>query len=235
MNNPSRMSRAQDSPKSPPTLLQPKPLLRGWFHAFAAVGAVVATAGLLTQTVHDLIKFLSMLVFGLSMIELYTVSAIYHVASLWGRRRTVLRAIDHANIFVLIAGTYTPIAVNVLSGWMRTMILVVVWALALIGVTGAVFTLRLPRWVSTGLYVVMGWVSLIAAPSLVALLPWQALALLLGGGILYTVGAVTYAARRPDPFPRVFGYHEIFHLFVVAGSAAFLAVIWHWVVPFPRA
>jgi hemolysin III len=80
----------------------------------------------------------------------------------------------------------------------------------------------------------MGWVSVAAAPEIARILPWEALGLLVGGGVLYSVGALIYALRRPDPFPRVFGYHEIFHLFVIAGSAAFLFAIWVWVVPFPR-
>ncbi len=103
---------------------QAEPLLRGWFHAIAAVGSVSSTIGLLLQTLDDPIRLVSLLVFGLSMIELYTVSAIYHVGWWKGRRRTVLRALDHANIFVLIAGTYTPICVNVLSGWLRVAMLV---------------------------------------------------------------------------------------------------------------
>lgn len=222
------------SPQGPSTVHQGKPLMRGWFHIFAALGSVAATVGLLLRTLDDPLRLLSLLVFGLSTIELYTVSAIYHVGWWKGRRRTVLRALDHANIFVLIAGTYTPICVNVLSGWLRIALLALIWLLALVGVAGAVFTLRLPRWLSTGLYIVMGWVALISAPVLIRLLPWEAIGLLVGGGVLYTVGALFYALKRPNPFPRVFGYHEIFHLFVIAGGTAFVVMIWGWVVPFPR-
>lgn len=222
------------SPQGPSTVHQGKPLMRGWFHIFAALGSVAATVGLLLRTLDDPLRLLSLLVFGLSTIELYTVSAIYHVGWWKGRRRTVLRALDHANIFVLIAGTYTPICVNVLSGWLRIALLALIWLLALVGVAGAVFTLRLPRWVSTGLYIVMGWVALISAPVLIRLLPWEAIGLLVGGGVLYTIGALFYALKRPNPFPRVFGYHEIFHLFVIAGGTAFVVMIWGWVVPFPR-
>ncbi|HZK67463.1 MAG TPA: hemolysin III family protein [Chloroflexota bacterium] len=214
--------------------LPAKPLLRGWFHAGAAVLSVGATVGLLLRTRNDLVRLLSLLAFGLSMVELYTVSAIYHIGHWQGRTRTVLRSLDHANIFVLIAGTYTPICVNVLTGWLRTTMLAIVWSLAAIGAAGSVFTLRFPRWLSSGLYIAMGWVSLISAPALARLLPRRALGLLLGGGVLYTVGAVTYATRKPNPFPRVFGYHEIFHLFVIAGGASFLVAVWRWVVPFPR-
>lgn len=211
-----------------------KPILRGWSHAFAALASVVVTAVLLFQTRHDGLLFGSLLVFGLSMTVLYSVSAIYHIGSWQGRRHSILRALDHANIFMLIAGTYTPICVNVLSGWLRTSVLVLIWTLALAGILGTVLTLRLPRWISTSLYIGLGWVSLITLPELFQQLPWQAVALLVTGGLLYTIGAVIYAFRRPNPLPRVFGFHEIFHLFVIAGSAAFVIMIWIWVVPFER-
>ena len=145
-----------------------------------------------------------------------------------------LRALDHANIFVLIAGTYTPICVNVFSGWPRIGILIVIWGLAILGVAGAVLSLRFPRWAVSGLYVGMGWVALLGLPEMLRLWPWQPIALLVAGGALYTIGAVVYALRRPNPLPRVLGFHEVFHLFVIAGSAAFTVITWLWVLPFPR-
>ncbi len=212
-----------------------KPLLRGWLHAGAAVGAVAVTVLLLGRTRDDLLRLATVLVFGLSMVELYVVSAIYHIGGWRGRARKALRALDHANIFVLIAGTYTPISVNVLSGSLRLAVIGVIWSLAAAGVATSVLALRLPRWLHASLYVAMGWVAVIPFPSLTRLLPWPALALLFLGGLLYTIGAGVYALRRPDPLPRVFGFHEVFHLFVIAGGAAFVGVIWIWVVPFPRA
>jgi hemolysin III len=179
-------------------------------------------------------RLLSMLVYGLSTIVLFATSAAYHIGPWHGRRYAVLRALDHANIFVVIAGTYTPFCVNVLSGWLGPTILVVIWALAAAGVTLSVTTLRLPRWATVALYVGMGWVAVVPAPSVVGLLPLAAVGTLVGGGLLYTAGAIIYARRRPDPLPTVFGFHELFHIFVIAGNAAFLAVIWIWVVPFPR-
>jgi hemolysin III len=211
-----------------------KPLLRGWLHAGAAVVAVAVTVLLLWRTRDDPTRMISMLVFGLSMVELYSVSAAYHIGGWVGQRRQVLRALDHANIFVLIAGTYTPICVNVLDGSLRIAVLGVVWTLAIVGIATTVLAFRLPRWVYTGLYVLMGWVALVPFPSLTRLLPWPAWALLIAGGVFYTVGAVVYARRRPDPFPRVFGFHEVFHSFVIAGSSSFAVMIWVWVVPFPR-
>jgi hemolysin III len=213
----------------------PKPLLRGWVHAAAAVASVAVTAALGWLSLLDPPRLITMLVFGLSMIELYTVSAVYHLG-LWRERAwRVLRSIDHANIFVLIAGTYTPLCFNVLSGWLRVAILTAVWALAAVGVGLAVFVPHMPRWVGTIIYIAMGWVSVLALPALIAALPWPAIALLVLGGALNTAGAVIYARRRPDPWPSVFGFHEIFHLCVVAGGVAFATVIWVWVLPYPRA
>lgn len=211
-----------------------KPLLRGWSHVVAALAAVVVTIAMLLQTTDDLLRFVSLLVFGLSMIALYGWSAVYHIGRWQGRKYRLLRAIDHANIFVLIAGTYTPICVNVLHGWMRIAMLALIWTIGLAGALGTVLTLRLPRWVTVGLYLGMGWVSVIVLPQLARLLPWQAIGMLVLGGVFYSVGAMVYAFKRPNPLPRVFGFHEIFHLFTIAGGAAFVVAIWVWVLPFQR-
>jgi hemolysin III len=211
-----------------------KPLLRGWFHAVAAVGAVVLTILLCWLSRGDTPRLISMLIFGLSMVELYTVSAAYHIGRWPERTRRVLRSLDHANIFVLIAGTYTPLCFNILDGWLRVAILCIIWFLAALGIAFSVLTLRLPRWVGASLYIGMGWVAVLAIPGFLAVLPWTAVATLVLGGLLYTIGAVIYARRWPNPFPRILGFHEVFHLFVIAGSVAFAACIWIWALPFPR-
>lgn len=212
-----------------------KPLLRGWSHAVAAIGALVVTCALYLQTVHDLPRLVSHMIFGFSLIVLYVVSATYHIGRWQGRWESRLLAFDHANIFILIAGTYTPFCVNVLSGWLRPVMLTVVWGLAALGVACAVLTLRVPRWLLATMYIGMGWVALLAAPWIITALPLPALGLLLVGGLLYTIGAVIYMIGRPNLIPRLFGFHELFHLFVIGGSAATVIVIWYWVVPFPRA
>jgi hemolysin III len=183
----------------------------------------------------------SMIVFGLAMVELYSVSAVYHIGSWRDKPYRVLRALDHSNIFVVIAGTYTPLCFNLLSGWGRVAILILIWVLAFAGIGLSVVTIgvaglkwEVPRWVGTGLYIAMGWVAIFALPAYLAVLPWTAIGLLLLGGALYTVGAIVYAKKRPNPFPRVFGFHEIFHLFVIAGGAVFAIVVWVWALPFPR-
>jgi len=175
-----------------------------------------------------------MLVFGLSMVELYTVSALYHIGNWSGTTHRRLRAVDHANIFVLIAGTYTPLGFNVLDGWGRVVLLVTIWLLAALGIGLSIFFLRLPRRVSTGLYIAMGWVAVLALPAYLERLSWPAVALLVLGGLFYTIGGVIYARKRPNPFPRVFGFHELFHVFVIAGSVIFAVTIWVWALPYPR-
>ena len=113
-----------------------------------------------------------------------------------------MRALDHANIFVLIAGTYTPLCFNVLEGWPRPTLLTVIWLCAVVGVALATLTLRAPRWLTAALYVGMGWVSVFALPAFVHALSWPPVLVLFGGGVLYTIGAVVYAQRWPNPFPR---------------------------------
>jgi hemolysin III len=170
-------------------------------------------------------------VYGASTILLYGASALYHLGEWHGARHAALRSLDHASIFVLIAGTFTPFCVALLLGTERAMVLALIWGMATIGVLSTVLTPGLPRGFTVGLYLGMGWMGLIPAPTLVGLLPASALALLVGGGLLYSVGAIVYARRWPDPFPSTFGFHELFHLFVIAGNTAFLTVIWIWVVP----
>lgn len=205
-----------------------KPLLRGWSHAAGAVAAIVVTALLLRATAGDTARFWGALVFGLSMIALYVGSAVYHLGRWTGRADQVLQTIDHANIYIYIAGSYTPLCIALLPDPLRTMLLVLIWALAVGGVVTSMLTIRLPRWVPPLLYVGMGWTAVLAMPTFVRTLPWVAVLLLLTGGISYTVGGVIYALRRPDPFPRIFGFHELFHLLVIGGSASFVAVIWGW-------
>src|SRR5713101_862263 len=140
-----------DTPTTPETII--KPLLRGWFHAGAAFASVVLMIALCWHSWADLPRLISLVIYGLSMIELYTISALYHIVRWHEPVRSRLRAIDHANIFVLIAGTYTPLCFNVLSGWLRPTLLIIIWVLAIAGVGFATPSLRIPRWVTSVLYV----------------------------------------------------------------------------------
>src|SRR6266487_1565917 len=145
-----------------------KPLLRGWSHAIATAASIALTIELCWLSREDIPRLLSMLIFGLSMIELYTVSALYHIINWSIAKRRVWRAIDHANIFVLIAGTYTPLCFNILTGWVRETILIVIWLLALTGISLSIFKLKFSRRIITALYISVGWVAVLALPAFLA-------------------------------------------------------------------
>jgi hemolysin III len=210
-----------------------KPLLRGYSHAVAAVAAAAGTVVLVTRTAGDVPKQVSLLVYGVSMVVLFGVSALYHMGSWTPPRRALLRRLDHANIFVLIAGTYTPVAVNVLGGAWRIGVLTTLWGAAIGGSLAVAPRLRLARWGLTLVYLLMGWVGLLVLPQVVAAVGAGVL-LLAAGGLLYSAGAVVYALRRPRLWPRVFGYHEAFHLLVIAASGLFYAFVIACVIPHPR-
>lgn len=216
------------------TAAMAKPLLRGYSHAVAAVAALAGAVLLLRLSAGDPPKQFSLLVYGASTVLLFTISALYHLGNWSPRRHALLRRIDHANIFVLIAGTYTPVVYNVLGGWWRIGLLAAVWGVAALGmvVVAAVPGMRRPLRVA--LYVGMGWAALVGGPVMVRALGAPALLLPAIGGALYTLGAVGYALHRPRLWPRVFGYHELFHLAVIAASAVFFVFILHDIVPFAR-
>jgi hemolysin III len=170
-------------------------------------------------------------VYGLAVAGLFGVSALYHR----GRWQPVVRArlqrADHSMIFVLIAGTYTPICVHVLDGTLGAALLAVVWSGALMAAALELRPTPAPRVALVALSIALGWVALPALPAVVDELGWVATALIGLGGVLYTIGAVIYARRRPDPLPAVFGYHEVFHALTIAGAASHYAVIAFWVLP----
>ncbi len=165
------------------------------------------------------------IVFGLSMAGLYAASATYHSLNVGERAMLWLRKLDHSAIFLLIAGSYTPLAYFGLNGIWREVVLYVIWGIALSGILLKLLTMRLPRWISTLLYVLMGWLALAFIPQLSRNLPHAAIFWLAVGGLLYTAGAVVYATKRWNPRPGVFGFHEIWHLFVLGGTGAHVAMM----------
>ena len=211
-----------------------KPLLRGWIHATAAVAAAAFTLIVFSPANGITERRLPLLIFFASMCELYTVSAVFHLG-VW-RKRTygILRTLDHSSIYIAIASTYTPLCVAALAGWSRALLLGSAWLLALAGIVLTICAPRLPRVLRTGLYAAMGWMAAPALPAIWNALPPPATILVFVGALIYSTGAVVYVRRLPDPFPRVLGYHEIFHLCVVAGGAACGVAIWLWVAPVLR-
>ena len=200
-----------------------KPLLRGVSHELAAVGALPAVAALLWRA-RGATALLGAAVYGVTLLTLFTVSAVYH-RRFWSlRARQLVGRLDHSAIFLLIAGTYTPLGLLMGPGpGHRT--LAAVWAGAAIGIALVVGWAGLPKRLRAGIYVLLGWVVLPVLPELRVAVGDRALALFFAGGFFYTVGAVIYGVRRPDPFPRTFGFHEIFHLLVIAAATChYLAV-----------
>ncbi len=213
---------------------EPRPLLRGWSHAVAVVPALAGAVVLVVATRGDPAKQVSLAVYGTGLTLLFAISALYHRGGWSPSWRAAWRRIDHANIFIVIAATYTPVAVNVLDGWLRVAVLVTIWVTALIGASLVAAPIRLPRAAAVTLYIAVGWLAIVITPALYARVGLAALCLLLAGGVLYSLGATAYALRRPRLWPRVFGYHEVFHLLVIAASASFFVFIALTVVPATR-
>jgi hemolysin III len=212
------------------TAALPKPRLRGWLHAAMVPLAVVAGLYLLLSTPSDTGRW-SVGVFAFFLVGLYATSSIYHVPRWNARVRYVLSRADGAMIQLFIAGTFTPVAYHALSGAWRFWSLVVAWAVAVVGAVIAASPIEAPRWLAALGYVAFGWLAVLPISQLIVALPWQGTGLIVLGGLLYTVGAIVYAKRWPDPFPTWFGFHEVFHLFVIAGSTAHYLAIWRYVLP----
>lgn len=206
------------------------PRLREPFNGLSHLtGALLAVAGLtaLVLTAHgDPLRLVAFAVYGVSLVALYASSSAYHLLRLTPRGTARLRKLDHLMVFVLIAGTYTPIALLALGGAWGWSVLGVVWGLTVVGFGATFLWIDAPRWVTTGLYLLTGWVGVVALYPLARALPAIGLFWLFAGGVTYSVGAVIYARKRPDPFPGRFGFHEIWHLFVLAASACHYAMMW---------
>jgi hemolysin III len=194
-----------------------KPLLRGWLHTLAAPVALVAGVVLALRG-HDTGERVGLSVYTFSLVALFGVSAAYHRLAWSPPAKARMRRADHTTIFLAIAGTYTAVASTVLHGWAAWCILAVVWVGAVGGIALRQCWMEAPTTVVAIPYVVVGWCAVIVLPQLERGLGPTGFGLLLGGGLCYSVGAVVYALRRPDPAPRVFGFHEVFHACTVAGA-----------------
>ena len=192
----------------------------GLSHLVGAVLSVIGLVALLRVGIanHDVWQIVSFTIFGGSLILLYSASATYHLLNVSTRAEVVLRKLDHIMIFVLIAGTYTPICLIKLRGPAGYAMLTVVWSLAVAGVFFKVFYLNAPRWAYTGVYLLMGWMSLFIMVPLARAVGFRALLWLLVGGAFYSLGAVIYGLKKPNLIPGWLGFHEIFHVFIIMGS-----------------
>jgi hemolysin III len=207
-----------------------RPRLRGVSHQIAFFVSLVSGIALVVAAPDGQTRA-EVAIYAASLSGLLGVSAVLHRRDWSPTVRRHLRRLDHSMIFVLIAGTYTPIAGTVLEGSLRTAVLSIVWIGALFGVILTVAWIDAPKWAAALPYVALGWVAVVAVPQLIDGLGVAGMSLLALGGALYTVGAVVYARKRPDPVPMVFGYHEVFHALVIAAAAAHYAVIAAFVLP----
>lgn len=202
-----------------------KPKLRGWLHAGAFPLSVAAGITLVALAPSDRAK-VSTAVFGVSAALLFGVSAVYHRGH-WSPRVTAfLQRFDHANIFLIIAGTYTPFTVLLLPPGPAHTLLWIVWSGAIAGVAFRVFWVGAPRWLYVPVYVALGWVAVIYLPHFLHRGGPAVLTLVIVGGVLYTLGGLVYGIKRPDPSPRWFGFHEVFHALTVAAFAAHSVGVW---------
>lgn len=207
-----------------------RPRLRGWIHATAAPVALVVAVLLWQEAAPGLPK-LSTGVFGTFLVLLYATSALYHAPRWPARVRWLLSRADVAMIQLFIAASFTPLAVHTMAGAWRFWSLVVAWTLGVGGAAIAASPLKGPRWLSVGAYIAFGSLAAIPLPRVVSSLPVQGIALVLASAALYLAGAVVYLRRRPDPWPEWFGFHEVFHVLVVAAGATYVVAVWAYALP----
>jgi hemolysin III len=202
----------------------PRPVLRGYLHLVAALVSPALLVALILLA-NSASEYVSASLFGAGMILLFGASALYHVPPWPAAVRRILRRIDHASIFAFVAFAYVPFCIVVLPLAWGVPLLATVAGLALVGVVLKLTWPHLPRYLNLALYVCLGWAALAALPAILAALSPLAIAFILGSGILYTTGGAAHALRRPNPFPRVFGHHELFHAATIAATGLLYAVV----------
>jgi hemolysin III len=207
-----------------------RPRFRGWVHAAALPGAVLVTWLLWRDAVPGPPR-LSAAVFGVALIALYATSSAYHVPRWSAPVRRWLARLDVAMIQLFIAASFTPIAVHALNGTWRTWSLTIAWTIGVIGAVVAASPLRGPRWLSVAAYTSFGSLAAIPLLRIIDVLPVTGLALIVGAGLLYAVGGIIYARRHPDPWPEIFGFHEVFHVLVVVAGGVHIYAVWRYALP----
>ncbi|WP_142713305.1 PAQR family membrane homeostasis protein TrhA [Fodinibius sediminis] len=199
-------------------------------HGVGAIAALVAFILLLFEAASggSLSQTIAFSMFGLSMVLLYTSSSLYHALQVKEKTLKFLQKLDHSMIYVLIAGTYTPICLLVLDGSWKWGLFTTVWGLAVIGIIKKFLWMGAPRWLSTAFYLGMGWMAVLLFPTLVEKLPLAFIIWIVIGGLAYSIGAVIYGIKKPNPIPNWFGFHEIWHLFVMAGTFSHFWAIYYY-------
>ena len=203
----------------------------GISHLLAALGALIGTVILVARTPADTGRVVVMIIYGISMVALFGASAAYHSIHSSPKGKLLLRRIDHSAVYLLIAGTFTPPTFILLAGPWRLGLLITVWSIALLGISLKTLLPVGPRWLSAALYLLMGWLGVFPGVQIFEQLPNAVLWLVIGG-LFYTVGAVVYVRKLPNPIPHVIGFHGLWHLFVIAGSLCHYLMIYLYVLPY---
>lgn len=204
----------------------------GLTHLGGAVAALVGQIVLLVLGGPGVEKVVSVLVYGLSLVGLFSASAVYHLVNAGPKVTAALRKLDHSAIYLLIAGTYTPFCMLAFEGFFRWGMLAIVWTFAAVGIAVKLFYMGAPRWLSAAIYVLMGWLCLMAVGEMTSALTPFSLGWMIAGGVIYTLGAVVYATKIFNFVPGKFGFHEVWHLFVLLGAGAHFLAVLGVVVPF---
>jgi len=212
------------------TALPARPALRGVLHQWAFVAALPIGV-VLALTADGAVGRASAIAFGSTVAAMFGTSALYHRITWSPSRRRTLRRLDHSMIYLLIAGTYTPFGLIVLSGSVRAVVLSIAWTGAAAAIVLKLFWTESPTWVAAAIGIGLGWIAVPLLPQIVDRIGVGASSLLVAGGIAYTVGAVVYARKRPDPVPLVFGYHELFHALVIVAVACQYTTVAFFVLP----
>ncbi len=210
------------------TLVELKPRLRGWLHAYAAAISIASGATLVAvaAALRGGHAAWPTSIYALTVTLLFGTSALYHRLTWSARAHSIMKRLDHSMIFVFIAGTYTPLAVLTLPRTSAIAVLVVVWTGALFGAALQTAWPAAPRWLSVPCYIALGWVAVFVFPELLHNAGVAAFVLIAVGGAIYTIGAVVYGTKRPDPVPGVFGFHEVFHACTLLAATCHYVAIW---------
>jgi hemolysin III len=199
--------------------------VNGLTHLFAALAALIGLIALLWLSENSPAITTSLVIYGISLVLMFSASATYHLVDAPANVMQRLRKMDHSAIYLLIAGTYTPICLYFFDGFWRWGLLTIIWVMAISGVTIKLFVLKAPRWLNAAIYLAMGWICVLAFNEMVTNMPQAALFWLIGGGVFYSIGAVIYSLQKPNFIPGKFGFHELWHIFVILGALCHFILI----------
>ena len=207
--------------------------VNGLTHLGAAIAAALGMVLLWILGRGSVIKEISLTVYGVSLVLMFTASAAYHLIKARPQAMKILRKLDHSAIYLLIAGTYTPICLHYFSGFWQWGMVILIWVLALTGISTKLVIINAPRWLSAGIYLLMGWLGLFGLREILTNMPVWAWVWLLMGGLFFTLGAIVYITKKLDFFPGVFGFHEVWHIFVILGCLCHFIIMAAFIGPHP--